>query len=287
MANDIPDPYYLTFIDEAGDTGLKTVRPIDPVGGTEWLCLGAVLIRAKFGADVADWVQSILAKADVRNSGDLHYRKLTNQQKRTVVKEIAQLPLRAFVLASNKKNMRSYRNERAERVPSQQWFYNFCLRLLLERITAFCHQHASDERTNERRFIKILYSHRSIHSYAQTAAYQELLKVQSKGGTLFLQKRRIIWEVLDWRLTEAVCHKASAGAQLADVVASAFYQAADTLPPTKWNNEFAKLLMPIMAKENGSCMDYGVALQPTPPWKAKLNDKQKEIFEHYGYKFWP
>jgi hypothetical protein len=96
-----------------------------------------------------------------------------------------------------------------------------------------------------------------------------------------------MWEVLDWRLAEPVSHKLSAGAQLADVVASAFYQAADTLPPTKWNNEFAKVLMPIMAKENGSCMNYGVALQPTPPSKANLNDRQREIFEFYGYKFWP
>jgi hypothetical protein len=137
------------------------------------------------------------------------------------------------------------------------------------------------------RFLKIIYSERQAHSYPQTAAYQELLKTQAKGGALVLSKRRIMWEVLDWRLAEPVSHKSSAGAQLADVVASAFYQAADTLPPTKWNNEFAKLLMPIMAKENGSCMGYGVALQPTPPSKAKLNDKQKDIFEFYGYKFWP
>jgi hypothetical protein len=127
----------------------------------------------------------------------------------------------------------------------------------------------------------------AIHSYAQTAAYQELLKMQAKGDALYLPKRRIMWEVLDWRLAEPVSHKSSAGAQLADVVASAFYQAADTLPPTKWSNEFAKMLEPIMAKENGSCMDYGVALQPTPPWKAKLSDQQREIFEFYGYKFWP
>jgi hypothetical protein len=42
-----------------------------------------------------------------------------------------------------------------------------------------------------------------------------------------------------------------------------------------------------MAKESGSYMDYGVALQPTPTCKAKLNDEQREIFEFYGYKFWP
>jgi hypothetical protein len=96
-----------------------------------------------------------------------------------------------------------------------------------------------------------------------------------------------MWEALDWRLAEAVSHKSSPGAQLADVVASAFYQAVDTLPPTKWDNEFAKLLAPVMAKENGNYLGYGVALQPTPPQKAKLNNQQKEIFEFYGYKFWP
>jgi uncharacterized protein DUF3800 len=282
----LPNPYYIALIDEAGDPGLKTVRPVDPVGGTEWLCMSAAVIRAKFDPDVANWVRSTLIKAGIRNSRDLHYRKLADHQKRIVVKEIAQLPLRGFVLASNKKNMRGYRNVRAERVRSQQWFYNFCLRLLLERVTDFCYRHAVNERAKDR-FLKIVYSERRIHSYAQTAAYEELLKTQAKGGALFLSKRRIMWEVLDWRLAEPVPHKSSAGAQLADVLASAFYQAADTLTPTKWNNEFAKRLEPIMAKENGSCMDYGVALQPTPPWKAKLNDQQKEIFEFYGYKFWP
>jgi hypothetical protein len=76
----------------------------------------------------------------------------------------------------------------------------------------------------------IIYSERGGHSYGQTIAYQELLKKnQAKGGTLVLTKRRIMWEVLDWRLAEPAAHKSSAGAQLADVVASSFYQAMDTL----------------------------------------------------------
>jgi hypothetical protein len=44
---------------EAGDTGLKTVRPVDPVGATEWLCLSAVLIKAKHDANAVNWVRSI------------------------------------------------------------------------------------------------------------------------------------------------------------------------------------------------------------------------------------
>jgi hypothetical protein len=286
MSNDGPAPYYTAFIDEAGDPGLNTVRPIDPVGGSEWLCLGAIVLRARHDGDVTEWVRRIQAKAGVRGKADLHYRNLPDFRKRIVCSELAKLPLRAFVLASNKKNMRQYRNQRAERVMSQQWFYNFCLRLLLERVTHFCYEHTKSDKANGR-LLKIIYSERGGHSYGQTIAYHELLKNQSKAGALMLTKRRIFWEVLDWRLAVPTSHKASAGAQLADVVASAFYQAVDTLPPTKWNNEFAKLLKPIVAKEDGHYFNYGLALQPTPPAKARLTDQQKEIFEFFGYGFWP
>jgi hypothetical protein len=200
---------------------LKTVRPIDAVGGSEWLCLGAVVLRAKHDADVAEWVRSIQLKAGVRRETDLHYRNLPEFRKRIVCSELAKLPIRAFVLASNKKNMRQYRNQRAERVKSQQWFYNFCLRLLLERVTHFCYEHAKSDNASDR-LLKIVYSERGGHSYGQTIAYHELLKNQAKAGALVLTKRRIFWEVVDWRLAEPASHKSSAGAQLADVMASAF-----------------------------------------------------------------
>jgi hypothetical protein len=286
MNNDVPAPHYTAFIDEAGDPGLNTVRPIDAVGGSEWLCLGAVVLRAKHIDEVAEWIRSIQSKAGVWRETDLHYRNLPEFRKRIVCSELAKLPIRAFVLASNKKNMRQYRNQRAERVKSQQWFYNFCLRLLLERVTHFCYEHAKSDNATDR-LLKIVYSERGGHSYGQTIAYHELLKNQAKAGALLLTKRRIFWEVVDWRLAEPVSHKSSAGAQLADVVASAFYQAIDTLPPTKWSNEFAKLLKPIVAKDDGHYFNYGFALQPTPSSKARLTDQQKEIFEYYGYGFWP
>ena len=38
-----------------------------------------------------------------------------------------------------------------------------------------------------------------------------------------------------------------------------------------------------MAMERGVHADYGVAFQPTPPWRANLLKKQTEIFEYYGY----
>jgi hypothetical protein len=286
MTQDAPSPYYIAFIDEAGDPGLNTVRPIDASGGSEWLCLGAIVIKASDEPKIADWINTLRSRAEIKSAGDLHYRNLRDFRKTIVCSELAKLPLRAFVLASNKKNMRRHRNVRAERYSSQQWFYNFCLRMLCERVTQFCYDHRKSQRANGR-LLKLVYSERGGHSYGQTIAYHELLKNQAKAGELYLTKRRIYWEVLDWRLAEAASHKSSEGAQLADIVASAFYQAVDTLPPTKWDNSFAKLLKPVMAKEDGQYMNFGVALQPTPPSKGKLTDQQKEIFEFYGYAFFP
>jgi len=146
MHSNSPEPYYIAFIDEAGDPGLNTVRPTDVAGGSEWLCLGAIVLRATYAADIEEWVRAIQSKAGLRAETDLHYRNLPAFRKRIVCSEIAKLPIRGFVLASNKKNMRQYRNQRAERVKSQQWFYNFCLRLLLERVTHFCYEHARSDK---------------------------------------------------------------------------------------------------------------------------------------------
>jgi hypothetical protein len=76
---------------------------------------------------------------------------------------------------------------------------NFWLRLLLERVTDYCYRRAIRDRAKNR-FLKIVYSERQAHSYPQMNAYQELLKTQAKGAALALSKRRIMWEVLDWRL---------------------------------------------------------------------------------------
>jgi hypothetical protein len=88
MPADTPKPYYVA----AGDPGLKTVRPLDPTGGTEWLCRSAVLTSVKYEADLSDWVRSILSKAGAGNRP--HYRNLLSDKRRIVVNEVAQLPIR-------------------------------------------------------------------------------------------------------------------------------------------------------------------------------------------------
>lgn len=279
-----PDFGYIAYIDEAGDPGLKTVRPIDENGASEWLVLSAVVMKAEREPKVLDWVRALIVDLDIRQRQDLHYRTLSPTRKKVAGERIAKLPLRGFAICSNKKNMRGHHNPRAAKISSQQWFYNWCVRLLLERVTAFC-----DARTihdyGERRKVKIEFSERGGHRYSQTGAYHYYLRHQQQGGKIFLKKREPVTGLLDWDLMEAHPHGERAGLQLADFVASAFYQAIDVSGQAKWNIEPAQTLEPIMAKENGTAKDFGAALFPSRWWEAGLTPEQEQIFRFYGYQF--
>lgn len=275
---------YIAYIDEAGDPGTRRVRPIDPNGASEWLVLSAVVVRTAREPSVKDWLSNIVGELGIRQRSDLHYRTLSPTRKLVAGQMIAQLPLRGFAICSNKKNMRDYKNARASKIPSQQWFYNWCIRLLLERVTAFCASRTMKDHGKQLP-VKIEFSERGGVRYSQTAAYQYYLKLQQEGNKIYLTKREPVTKMLDWHLMEAHPHAERAGLQLSDFVASSFYQAIDCLGPGVWDPEPAKALKPIMAKEGGFPHDFGVALFPTPAWRAELTPEQKTIFEAYGYDF--
>lgn len=284
MASDQTEYGYVAYIDEAGETGLAKIRPIDENGSSEWFMLSAVVLRAKWEHDVVDWVREIRDGIGIKQRPDLHYRTLSPTRKVAACTRIAKLPLRSFVIASNKKNMRQYRNERAAKVPSQQWFYNFCIRLLLERVTAFCAERSHRD-YGEKRPVKIEFSRCGGHRYSQTRAYQYYLGLQQEGDTVYLKKRQPVRGMIRMDLMFDYPHDERAGLQLADIVASAFYQASDASGPGEWCIDAASALAPIMAKENGSPRDFGVALFPTPDWKADLTPDQQAVLRAYGYDF--
>lgn len=275
---------YIAYIDEAGETGLNKIRPIDEKGSSEWFMLSAIVMRAKWEGDVVEWVRDIRTSIGVRQRPDIHYRTLSPTRKIAVASALAKLPVRAFVIASNKKNMRRHTNEKAAKIPSQQWFYNWCIRLLLERVTSFCSERTQRDH-GKRLPIMIEFARCGGHRYSQTKAYQSYLSFQQGGDHLFLQKRQPVRDMLSTDLMFDYPAEQRAGLQLADIVASAFYQAADAHGPGEWAIDGAEALRPIMAKENNQQRDFGVALFPTPAWKANLSDQQKQIFESYGYDF--
>lgn len=272
---------YVLFIDEAGDDGLNRVKPEFPDGASEWLCIGGLLTRAKYERDVVEWVKEIRKDINATQAPALHYRKLSPSKKRRACTLLAEKPVRAFAVCSHKVNMQGHRNERAAKRGGKQWFYNYCVRLLMERTTEMCFRDSTKNHGSPSP-IKVIFSSRGGHSYGQTKAYWELLKTQAAAGTTFLDKREIKHQVLRYNLVDYVPHSNNAGLQLSDIVASAFYQAADGNGPN-WDTEFARLLRRIVARDNNVYANFGVVLQPTNPRELNLNYRQKKIFKFYGY----
>jgi hypothetical protein len=283
--SEAPPYYYIAFIDEAGDPGIERVRPTDDVGGTEWFVMGCTLIEAHDESQPVEWARSILADSATRRPA-IHFRDLREWQKPLACQALAKLPVRLFAVCSNKKNMRQHKNKRAAAKSfeqfDKQYFFNFCARVILERVTDFVLRD-SIARYGEPRLVKVIFSRRDGHSYNHMFAYNELLSRQSRAGTTWLGKRTVRWEVMNYNLLSVEAPASNAGLQLADIVASSFYQAVDMLPPTEFNPANARLLRPRMAQHQGRFEHRGVTFLPWRYHEGEIRPEQIDIFEFYGF----
>ncbi len=281
LASELPDIRYVAYIDEAGDPGLRSVRPTTG-GASEWLSIGAILVQAARVRETVDWVRSIRQTIGATQAPALHFRTLDLRRRIAACTELAALPVKGFVVISNKVNMEGHRNERVEaaRPSSQEWFYNWCIKLLIERISDFV-EYNSIRKFGTPKHMRLVFSQRGGVRYGQTFAYHDLARAQARSKTTLLTKRVVKWRVLHPQSTRIIPHTRNAGVQLADIIASAFYQAANAGTAT-WSVEPAQALDPILPKECGECADYSVTL--LPHWrKAQLTTDQQTIFRFYGY----
>lgn len=277
------DYEYVLYVDEAGDDGLTKVKPIDQNGASEWLVISGLMIRAHDEGNCRKWLDQIRQDIAATQSPTLHFRKLSPSKQRRAAEMLATFPIRVFSVCSNKKNMRGYNNQRASQAGGKQWFYNWVVRIMMERSTNYCADN-SFRKLGKHTKMKVVFSARGGHSYGQTKAYWELLRFQEMTGRTYLNWHTMNHEVLSFDLVDYVPHYMHAGLQLADVAASAFYQAVET-SSSRWSPEPAKALSPCMARHEGEVCDVGLVLQPHAIDKIGLSRDQRSIFEHYGYKF--
>ncbi len=217
-------------------------------------------------------------KAKARQAGSLHYAKIGNERREGVCASLATRPVRAFTVASHKTNMRHYVNDRIGSMIESGKFYNWCLRLLLERVTDWA---ATWQRKELGKIepIQIVFAHRGGHDYSHLFAYIDLLAMQRRTNKLYLNSRGLDPTLLDRTHWSVIPAEKLAGLQMADTVASAFYQAANTLSPS-FDLAPAKALQPIV--EGGA--DRGLTVFPLPH-QAIIAEEAKAIFRWYGYKW--
>lgn len=268
------------FVDEAGDPGVRDgLRYL----GTrhEWMCVSAVLVRTERDSELVNWIKELRAAANSTQAGMLHYARIHRGRRLAVCDTMASLPCKAFTLASHKSNLREYINPRLQEMIDGGTFYNWCLRLLLERVTAWAERWQRDE-LGKVEPIEAVFGERG-HDWAHFFHYVDLLAMQKRHGTLYLKGPGLAPELLDrsnWRVERA---EQNAGVQLADVVASAFYQAANSASPS-FDIGPAKALRPIVPTQNGRARNVGLTVFPLQN-QAPVPEAAWPIFNAYGYEF--
>lgn len=280
-----PEYKYIAYIDESGDPGIKRVKPIDHPGSSEWLVLGATVIAAQRETEVSAWNADLMAKMKSHQMRDLHFQKLSPAKKLIACEHVASLPVRCFAVASNKQNMRGYTNPRAAQIPSDNWFYCWMTRVVLERVTHWVKMHSTKEYGSPQR-VKLVFSARGGLRYSQMRAYFEWLRYQ--GSSPYLALGVIEHDVLDIRLMEVRNHVGHDGLKLPDIVASAFFKAIDVWDTGACDPQFAEALRPRMARwpetPTGQFAGYGVKLWPGyGKLKNKVRPEQLSTFKTYGY----
>jgi Protein of unknown function (DUF3800) len=282
------DEGYIAYIDESGDPGIKDNSLLGKGPSSEWFSLGALVVKSTRESEVVSWVQEIRNKSRILQRPDIHFADMKRWQREFACSYIAEQPVRCFAVVSNKKNMIGYRNIKAEAArggSANETFYNFCARVLLERVTDFVLDN-SIRQFERPKHVRIVFSERGGVRCSQSSAYMDLLINQARSKTTVLNAREIKWQVVHPRLIHAEPHNKSAGCQLADVVASSFRYAADTNGIRDHTISYAKALENRMWAKQGVIAYHGVTLLP---WRKEdrrnITSQQSEIFRHYGYGF--
>lgn len=288
---------YVAYIDEAGDDGLKRVYPFYENGSSEWFVLSCLLVRIENDRNLVNIIQELISKFKNSQSKYIHYRDLIHPKKIMACEALANAKVRSFIVMSNKKNMQNYVNERVARAPQiyttdRNWFYWWTARCLLERVTEECEKINLRENANGK--LRIVFSRRGGMSYENFQEYLKKIEGQTKINKLYISEYNIKWSVIDHNEIFAMDHKSRAGLQLADVVASAFYQAVTDTPKRPCDPQYARLLKRTVAYNIKTAaygdryrqrFGYGLKLMPSIK-DIEINPQQMRIFDFYRARDW-
>jgi hypothetical protein len=276
---------YVLFVDESGDDGYSKVWPIDRDGASEWLILAGVLLKVDNHLGPVEWVREFKRGIRGAQRPDLHFYSLSDVKRLEACEFITTKPVRCFAVISNKRNMRGYRNMRAERWDTRNPMYNWMLRILLEKASHYCAWRSIRD-YREMRCMRVEIAARGGVSLARIRVYLYKLRNQSQMGRLWVSRDDIAWACMDEKQIEVFPAHKRAGIQLADTVASAFGQAVDVRDGGPPDPRYAEAILKVMPQSGGTRVDASLKLLPGLPdiRKAGLGEEHIRFFERCGYK---
>ncbi|MCX7566815.1 DUF3800 domain-containing protein [Sulfitobacter sp. F26169L] len=285
--------HYILYIDEAGDDKTHDLKPKNPNGNSEWLCLGGYLIRYEAMATLDDRRDCIYKSFGGQTGSPLHFRKHKPWNRLKIAKALGNHSARAFVVCSFKKTMVGHKNHRAAAAgtasSNRQYLYNFVARLLLERVSEFVTNDAEKQGIPDPK-IKIVMASRRGHHFGHFKAYVLQLIRQAMAKTTFLNAKEINPQLFAYSLIARFPASSLAGLQLADAVVSATFQSIERSSPN-YHDKPARLLRKIIAGKrrwpNGPILrnNVGLTVFPVKNSHRYLDEDQKAFFSEFGYDF--
>jgi hypothetical protein len=240
---------FKVYIDESGDEGF-VFKP-DGSGSSRWLVLSALVTRKRNDLALVRLlaeVRKVLGKA---HKQQLHFCDLKHEQRVPYVRQIASATVRTVSVLIYKPDIRE-----PEKFQSEKFLlYRYATRYLLERVSWLCRDHHVMGEGNGK--AEVIFSNRSIMSYADLRAYLQLLKSKSDPMDV-----RIDWNVIEPETVRAIDHSQLAGLQIADAVASSFYYAVNLNRYGEVEDRYAKMLWPTCYRHKSNVLGYGIKFWP-------------------------
>lgn len=235
------------YIDESGDEGFVFDRA--GRGSSRWFVLSAVVTRKETDLETVKLVDAVRRQLGKKDRDPLHFRKLKHEHRLPYIGAIAQAKVRVASVLVHKPSLQEPEKFRAE----AHLLYRYVTRYLLERVSWLCR----DARREDGQTCKVIFSNRSCMSYDDMRSY--LLKLQERTDDFGV---RVDWTVVDPDAVEAHPHDRLMGLQIADAVASAFYQAVELSPLGYCEPRYAQMLRPVVYRHAGQYLGYGLKFWP-------------------------
>ena len=270
---------YVAYIDEAGDDGIGKFKLAGEGGMSHWLILTACLISAENELNVVKWRDEITAAFPKRKSRDIHFQSLDHSQRVYATSCLGKQPVGLISVLSNKTTIAKHPSFAEACAQQKNILYKYLLRYLLERVTDAVRR-AHLLRPETPTTLKIIFSRRGGMDYRDFQDYLATLKALQTGRGSY---HPVHWPCISHDLTLALDHSKVAGLQLADIAASAFYQAVEPNFYGFTEPRYALLLRDRVLSQQPRmpCLNYG--LKPVPNiGRMTLSLEQMAFFKEWG-----
>lgn len=254
---------YAAYVDEAGDDGCTPKS-------SEWLILSAVVTNKATDArtlkTVFDSSRLVLNKSEQK---PFHFRRLPHHQRVPYVSQIAGAPVAAITVLVNKQSV--WR----DRFSDRHRLYHYAIRLLVERISWL-------SRDRNGTISELMLSTRRGLSSSAVREYLDSLLANPKPSSARANEVRIAPGTMERTKVFTFENEEMLGLQMADAVASGFYNAVEARYGFI-EARYARMLKPIVYNYRGRYRSYGLKFFPPPAEKLIETDPRlKWVVEDYS-----